>query len=297
MSENVAPATPSTTAIDTAATAAAPAAKAEAQPEELFEVPVNGKVKKVPKAELLKRYSLADAADERFNEAAAMRKQAEAIIARARDPQKVIELLEDPSLGLNPEQVKSAFEEWYYKKFVEPEGLSPEEKRARDAEERLKKYELKEKEEQERKAKEEEERMDAEEAKKLQEDIVKLIDTCGLPKTKFTASRIAYWMRVNETKGLNAPPELIVKQVKGEMRGVMDSLVQASDGDVLVELLGKNTVDKLRKYDIDQIKKRREQKLVAPQAPNPTPTGEESRSKQFEKIRPHEVKRRARLFR
>lgn len=233
------------------------------QPE-YFEVPIDGKVQKMTRDELLRAASLGKGAHKRFEEAAQLRRQAEDFLGRMRDPQKAIETLLDPKLGLNEDQVREAFENWYSERFIKREQMTPEQRKLADAEQRLKKYE---EQENERKQKEEQDReaeLDQMEAQKLQQEIIDLVGKSGLPKTRFTTSRLAYWMKVNLSKGINAPAELIIDQVKKETNDVMKSLVQSSDGDTLVNILGEDTVKKIRKYDLERLRARRGQPPVTP---------------------------------
>src|SRR4051812_36257050 len=57
--------------------------------------------------------SLASGSHKKFEEAALMRKEAENVLSKLRDPKQAIRLLEDPKLGLNRDQIVAAMEEWY----------------------------------------------------------------------------------------------------------------------------------------------------------------------------------------
>lgn len=231
---------------------------APAKPE-LFEVKVDGKVVKMTRDEILRQASLGHAADRRFQEAAQMRKQAEAVIGRIRDPKQVITALQDPALGLNKEQIREAFEEWYLAEFIEPEKMSPEQKKLKEAEARLKRYEDLDKEREEKNKQAEQEAMTSQAREQLQSQIIEALETSGLPKTNFTIRRLAYWMQRNHANGFDAPMEVVVGQVKNEIDSSLRDLVQASDGEVLVKLLGDDVIKKLRMYDLEQLKKTRGQ--------------------------------------
>lgn len=267
--------------------------KAEAAPktaaEEFFDVPVNGKTVKMTRADLLKEASLSKGAFQKFEEAAKMRREAENVLSRLRDPREAVKLLNDPKMGLDKNQIREAFEEWYSENVIKPAEMSPEQKRAHEAEQKMADYERQLKEYKQKEEELQNRHLDTEAAQTLQQEIIGLIEKSGLPKTRFTTSRIAYWLRVNEAKGLNAPADLILKQVQKETRDVMGSLVEASDGDMLVNLLGENTVKKLRAYDLARIRAKRGQ--VAP-AENAQP--EEQQPKTRETITESEWKRRLR---
>lgn len=225
-----------------------------------FETKSNGKTKKVTLKELLEKYPLVDTAYQNMESGAKAKKEAEALLSRLRDPKKAIELLNDPKMGLNPDEVRTAFEDWYHEKVVKRAEMSQEQRELADAKERIAAYEKEKADEKQRLEAERDEAETAEEARKIQMEIRDILETSNLPKTKFTTGRLAHWMRVNESKGLNAPKEVLVQQVQHEMRQLVASLTEASDGDVLVSLLGDNAVKKLRKYDIDKIRASRQQK-------------------------------------
>jgi hypothetical protein len=261
------------------------------KPSEIFhEVRVDGKVKKVPLSELLDKYSHADTANKRFEEAAALRKQAEGFLSKLRDPKQALSLLEDPALGLDSKQVREAMEEWYDRKFLKPEAMTPEQRKLAETEAKMKEYESRL--EAMAKAKEEEEnkRLDAAEAQKVTQEVIALCEKVGLPKTRFTASRIAHWVRVSGLQQWNSPPEAIINRVKQEWRGIMEGGIQNSDGEVLINLLGEDTVKKIRKYDLERIRKSRGQAAPAEAKQDYKPANPN------EKISMEEYKRRLREF-
>lgn len=255
--------------------------------EEFWDVPVDGKTVKMTKAEILKEASLARGSYKRFEEAAQMRREAENVLSRLRDPKEAIKFLNDPKLGLDQKQIRAAFEEWYEETVIKPSELSPEQRELAEAKARLAKFEQDEAERNKQREEEENKQKDSEEAKSLQQEIIGLIEKSGLPKTRFTSARVAYWLRVNESKGLKAPAELIISQVKKETNDVMRSLVEASDGDMLVNLLGESTVKKLRAYDLAKIRERRGMKTPVEQREDDAP-------KPLEKITVQEWKQRVR---
>lgn len=241
-------------------------AKSSSAPE-LFDVKVDGKIVKMTRDELIQHASMGHAADRRFKEAAAMRKQAEAVIGKLRDPKSVITALQDPALGLTKEQIREQFEEWYAREFIEPEQLTPEQRKLREAEERLKRYEEMEKQQEEQKRKEHLESLTAKAREEIQAQIMEALETSDLPKTNFTIRRLAYWMERNRANGFDAPTSLLVSQVKNEFNSTLRDMVAQSDGDVLIKILGDDVIQKLRKYDLEQLRKLRQQ--PAPQAQEP----------------------------
>lgn len=260
---------------------------------EMFDLVADGKTEKVSRDELLRHASLGKTANSRFEEAAKMRKEADAKLSNFKDPKKAISWLTRDS-GLDPKQIQAAFEEWYNDTVIKPETMTPEQKRWAQIErenaemkESLAGRDRKQKEDSDRK-------MDEVTSQQLQKEITDILETSGLPKTKFTASRLAYWIRVNETRGINAPRDLIIQQIQKETADVVKSLASsAKDGAGLIKILGEDVVKMLRKHDLEQIRARRGGAPVTgtTQADNAPPP------QKNERVSMAELKRRMREFR
>lgn len=231
-------------------------------PPEYFELKVNGKKVKLTRDELLQHASLGLASNERFEEAARLKKQAEAAIGKLKDPKNVINALQDPALGLTKDQIRQTFEEWYAREFIEPEQLSPEQLKLREAEEKLKRYEEAERQREEEKQKAHLESLTAKAREEIQTQIIEALDTGKLPKTNFTMKRLAYWIERNTANGFDAPTAVLVAQVKKDIESNLREMVQASDGEVLIQMMGDEIIKKVRKYDLEQLRLAREKRAM-----------------------------------
>jgi hypothetical protein len=252
---------------------------------ETFDVKVNGKVVKMTRDEVINHASMSSAAQARFEEAAKMRKTAEQILeTQKKNP---IQALKDA--GLSNEQIRAAIEKYYYGEFVEPETLTAEQKKLKEYEEKLKNYEQAELEKKQREEKEQEEQLTTRQREYLQSQIIEALDKSGLPKTKFFASRMAFYMRQNFTNGWEAPIEMIVQQVKKERQGLLSDMSSNSSAEQLIEMLGDETVNKIRKYDLERLRARR-------QTPSPSGMMSTSSPKSDERISSYEVNRRLNLI-
>lgn len=223
--------------------------------EEYFDVPVNGKTVKMTKQQLFNYASKSSAADERFKEAAKIRQQQENFKAKAQ--KDFIEALQDPELGLTKEQIRARFEDWYMKEVIEAEGMSEEQKKAKETEARLRKYEEKEKEDEAKKVREEQEKLTMAQREALGRQIMEAMDSSGLPKTEFFASRMAFYMRQNLMNGYEAPISMIVDQVKAEYRKINSGVSENSTVEQLIEMFGEGVVNKIRQYDLKQLREKR----------------------------------------
>lgn len=258
------------------------------QPSETFDVKVNGRTIKMTRQELIDHASMSHAAQSKFEEAATIRKQVDKIVKTAKS--NPIEALMDPALGLTKDQIRDAFETWYSKEYIEPESLTAEQRKLKEYEERIKKFEDGEKEKKQREEQDAHEKLTTQQREYLQNQIVEALESSGLPRTKFFASRMAFYMRQNMLNGWEAPIGVIVKQVKAERQGMMSDLVQSSDAKTLIGLLGDEIINKIRKHDLEELRNRRQAQAPSfGSRPNVPDTNE--------KISSSEVNRRLREMR
>lgn len=219
------------------------------------EFTIDGKKVRMSLSEMKRRVSLENTAQSRFEEAAKMRKQAESLLGRLKSPKDAIKLLQDPSLGLNQEEIRSAFEEWYADTFIKREQMTPEEREMADIRAENEAYRKEKEAQAQRQREEQEEQQTKEMTQRVQKEIISLIEQNNLPKTRFTAGRIAHWYRVNELKGIQSTPDLILHQVRNEQSQVMKDLVENGSGEHLFNALGETAARKLAKYFLEQVRK------------------------------------------
>jgi hypothetical protein len=126
-----------------------------------------------------------------------------------------------------------------------------------ELEAKTKKYEDQDRERQERTQLEERNKLTAGAREQYQAQIIEALDTGKLPKTNFTVQRLAHWMQVNRKNNFNAPTAVLVAQVEKEIHGSLRASVQGLDGEGLIRVLGDELIDVIRKYDLEQLRKRR----------------------------------------
>lgn len=230
-----------------------------AKPEpKYYDVKVAGRVVRMTEQEVLENASLSAAAQERFAEAARLKKETEA--GRAKLKEKPIEYLLGQDVGLTKEQIRDQLEQWYHREFIEPETLSAEQREHRATLERLKKYEEQEAEQKRLKEQEDETRFTQETKENLAKQIIQALESSGLGKNPFFASRIAFYQRQNQLQGLQAPMEMVVRQVKNEFDQIFGGFAKNSSPEELHSRFGDEVIDKLVKWKVDQIKKKRSER-------------------------------------
>jgi hypothetical protein len=223
--------------------------------DDFEEITVNGKPIKMTRQELRDRASLSYAAQQKFDEASKIRKEDEAKKARYKENrfQSFLDATED----LSPEQRRAEIEKFYTEQYIEPETLSPSEKRLKEVEAENKKYkDEREKADRQRKH-EDDAKATNSERESMQTQIIDAIEKSGLPKSKHVVSRVAAYMRENLKNGWEAPMEMIVRQVKAERQQAYRDEIKDSSAEQMIELLGEDFVNKIRKFDLERLRTKR----------------------------------------
>ena len=200
--------------------------------------------------EIKSQLALAKASTKRFQEAAATKKQSEQFLKMLR---------ENPLEILNNEQVMGQkkfreLAEEYLAKELQEQMLSPEEKRQRDMQRELEKYK-----ESERKQKESQEAQQMEQlqqhyAQDFEAKILTGLNSQSLPKTPTTVKRMAELMQKSLQNGYDLAPEQLAELVKKEYVRDIQELFGATEGDILLNLLGDGVSNKIRQSDLKRLK-------------------------------------------
>jgi len=214
-----------------------------------FKVTIDGESMEVDETELVRNYQLRKASDRKFKEAADLRKQSDALIDLLKnDP---IKALEHPSIGLRFREVA----EKYLAEQLEEELMSPEEKE-RVKEKKAYQAALA---ENERFKKEKEEAVLQELTQKhsidLQNKIVKALDGSGIPKTNRTVGRMAHYLKQALEHGYELEPKDLTELVKKDYQADIKELLGSSNEETLLELLGNEIAEKIRRHDVSKFKK------------------------------------------
>jgi hypothetical protein len=236
---------------------------------DLFEVKVNGKVQKMTRQQVLDLASMSHAANQRFDEASRMRKEWESRIQNyQKDP---MQAFLDHTKDWDEEKRRDALESYYARQYIEPEKLSPAEKKAMQLEAELERYRTQEKESAEQARRKEELELTEKAKGSLQEQIVKAYEKSGLPpRDKFLIGRCAFYLKQNLDHGWDAPMETVIEQVKSERRSYLSDYVQNADVPTIINDFGEDFVKKIAKHYVDQLREQR-QKREVPFSAEPSP--------------------------
>lgn len=234
--------------------AAAPPAEAP----KVYEVKINNRIVKMTEEELKNRAILATGANERFEQAAEMSKRAQLMLQRLQEDPLLV--FKDPSFKdkFSPEQKRAILEKYYHENYIEPETLSEEGKKLREVERKLKERETADQQREQENQTKEEQAAEQYMRQQVQQDIIKTMELGGFKSAdgkpvRFYAARTAYWIKQNEKNGFNAPPELLVQQVKDERNQLVQDMVNNSSPEQLIEMFGEDLIKKLRKFDLGRL--------------------------------------------
>jgi hypothetical protein len=226
-----------------------------------YKLKVGGRDVEVDEAELLKRAQMGYSADQKWQEAAQMRKQMEGFVQLLqRDPEKALE-----QMGYDVDKMA---EERLQKRILEMQK-SPEQLEREKLQREL--QEMKDRDaarEQEYRTKETQ-RIQDQYAIELENDISSALDnnSYGFPKTPYVVKRIADTMilavqqGLDQTNGLsperrqrlmNVTAKDVLPIVEAEIKQELNDMYSASPDDVFESLVGK---DRLNKYRRAKIKK------------------------------------------
>lgn len=225
---------------------------------EYFELKVNGKTMRMTREEVLANAQLGLGAHSKFEEAAKMRRDFEALKNEAlkkEDPRAAVKAL--MQLGLSKEQIRQSMEQWYHEEFIEPETLNEDQRARKEAERRLKEYEARELEQKQREQQQQEEQMTAKQREYFERKIIDTLESSKLPKNPETAKRIAFYMREALKNGWDAPAEVIAAQVRKEQRDIFSQTFSNANVEEVINLVGEDFINKLRAYDLKQLRERR----------------------------------------
>lgn len=227
---------------------AGPAAAASPTPAEVrkLKLKLDGKDVEMPESEVIALAQKSGSSGKRFEEAQKLRAEAEAVLRFAK---------ENPAeffarTGMNARQ----WAEEYLIGELKREQMSPEQRKAAENEEKLKKYEAEKKAADDKKKSDELAALQKKHAERYDALFVEALSKSGLPKTPYTVKRMAELQLVNIRKKLELTPDQLAKVVREDYIAEQKALFGSTEGDALLEMLGPDVVKKLSKAQIAKLK-------------------------------------------
>lgn len=197
---------------------------------------------------LTRQLQLSKMGQARSSETATLKKQVEGFINELRkNPRKV---LNDPNLGLDFKKIVQEFIE----EELQNSQKSPEQLKADQLEKEVARL----KEENERRQQE----FNAREFERLQQQALDTYDVqveqalskSDLPKSPYVVKKMADYMLLGLQQGMDVSPEDVIPLVRKEMQDDLKAMFAVMPEQVIEELIGKDTLKKLRTKNIAQAK-------------------------------------------
>lgn len=212
-----------------------------------FEIDENNK----EQVEYLKRHlQMSKVSNKRMQEASKLKSQSDQFIRMLQeDPMKI---LTHEQFGGEAKFRKMAEE--YLLKEIQEKMLTPEERQQRDMEAKLRQYEEVEKQRRAESEAKQMEQLQNHYAQEFEKTIVTGLRSQGIPKTPRTVKRMAELMSKNLQHGLDLAPEQLAQLVKEDYVNEMKEMFGASEGDILLNLLGDDVSNKIRKADLAKLR-------------------------------------------
>jgi hypothetical protein len=225
-----------------------------------FNIKVNGKNKEV-KLDLsndkdLERYiNLAESSTEKFEEAAMTKKQVEKLITELKT--NPLAILKHKDLGLDVKKLAAQILE----EEMRENELSPEQKKVRDMEARLKDYEEEKKRVEEEKDLSNRELMKSKAVQQFDEEVSQALTNSSLPKSPYVVKRISdallEVLTLEDDKGNALYPNATVKDilpfVQEQITNELKAMFEVAPDEVVEQLLG-NKLTSMRKNRVAKAK-------------------------------------------
>jgi hypothetical protein len=218
-------------------------------PEKPFVLKVNGKEIHVStREEAVKLMQKGINADQRQNEAFRMKQQVETFIHTLKtDPLKI---LNDPNLGLDMKKLAQEF----LAKEIEKEMMTPEQRENLELREKIRQAEEDKKSSSEKEHQERMQKLVEHYNVELEKDIISTLQSSGLPNTRGTVRRIAYYMQKGLERGVELKASEVIDYVRKDIIQEHNELYGASDGDTLLKMFSEPVMKKLLEANLRKVK-------------------------------------------
>lgn len=195
-----------------------------------------------------KELQLSRAAKKRMAEAnEAKRKAYEIVQAFEKDPETMLK-----RMGPKGREIAEKF----LLGVIQEDMMSPEEKERQSKDARLKAYEEQEeraKTEAQEKVLQEKERAYAQQFQKL---IIDALEKTKLPKSPALVKQMAGLIQKNMQYGLDLTPEDLASEIMTDKQQLIRSIFSEADGDQILQLLGDEVANKIRKSDLKKLREK-----------------------------------------
>jgi hypothetical protein len=215
---------------------------------QMFKVKVDGADQEVALDDLIRGYSKATGAEKKFQEANMKNQQVKEFLNLLKtNPMKV---LQDPNLGLD---FRKLAQDYLYEEATNS-LMSPEQRKAAQAQRELEQYKQREAEERNKIETAKRNELVQKEFTRIDTEVSESLSKLGLPKTKYNAQRTAYYMMHALQNGYEITAGEAAQQVYNDYIEDNRATFTATDPEMIIKLLGNEIVDKIRKADLSKIR-------------------------------------------
>ncbi len=225
-----------------------PAKDAAAEAMRKFKVKVDNQEVEVDEAELLKGYTHGRAAAKRFQEGSKAKDQALAFVKMMKDKGTLFDAIK--KLGHDPRQLA----EEYLAAQIQDDLMDPKDKELKTYKQKVDAYEAEKAKQEETTKQQEHERLKTKYAKEYSEQFVDALKKSGLPQTKPMVAEMAKYIKRAADIGYQLSADDAAKLVREDETTRIQGIVGESEAEILANLLGENTLQKLRAYDTQRVK-------------------------------------------
>lgn len=178
----------------------------------------------------------------------------------------------------NPQKLREEIESLLLEE-LETEMLDPKEKELREYKRREEEWkQAREREEQARRQAEEEARAN-EYSQRIEAEIMQVLDSSNLPKTRDTVIRIADYLLKGLDRGISLEPKQVVQLVREDIQREIDAVLSSATEDQLIEILGEERLKKIRQADLKRLKTApKPQRVIEEDEPAPPQSKEDWQS-------------------
>jgi hypothetical protein len=220
---------------------------------ETFKIKVNGKEQEVTLDKLLVMAQKGTAADERFNEAAKLRKEAEEIVSTAKSEKSALKTL--MKAGYSKEEARQIVEDELRKEY-EWEDLPEDEKKRRQMEDELERYRRTEKERQEAEERSKLEKEDQEYATKLEQEMVGALESSWLPRNEIYGKAAFNYMAAAARKGFDLSASDAVKLVESDFVETNRAAIKSMDLEQALKIFGEEKFKEYSGRSVSEVKQK-----------------------------------------
>jgi hypothetical protein len=227
---------------------ALPKAETPQNPDKPYKIKVNGREMNVSLEDLKVLAQKADAAEQKFSEAAKMRKQSQMLVRMLKeDP---LQVLSNPNLGVDFKRIAQDF---LYSE-IQKEQMSPEQRELHDLKQKMAKIEEEKKANQKKEEDARFQELVKHHSTQLDKEISAALQTAKLPKSPNTIKRVAYYMMEGLRRGVELKASDVMDIVRNDYVNDFRDMFSLADGETMTKVLGDDVIKKLREYDLNRLR-------------------------------------------